>query len=102
MPLIQVKCPACGIDDELKNNIELDKQADFFMCPSHTDYTGAEVHALFCFSCGSINAAALDSDENLRYILTYKLDGTDLEKWCVEKKVPSIAIEKLRNHNYLK
>ncbi|MDG2229020.1 MAG: hypothetical protein P8L74_02740 [Gammaproteobacteria bacterium] len=102
MPLIKVKCQACGIDDELKNNIELDKEADFFMCPSHTDYTGAEVHALFCFSCGSINAAALDSDENLRYILTYKLDETDLEKWCVEKKVPSIAIEKLKNYNYLK
>jgi len=72
MPLIKVKCQACGIDDELKNNI------------------------------GSINAAALDSDENLRYILTYKLDETDLEKWCVEKKVPSIAIEKLKNYNYLK
>ena len=50
MPLIKVKCQACGIDDEIKNNIELDKEADFFMCPSHTDYTGAEVHALFCFS----------------------------------------------------
>ena len=101
MPLIKVTCQACGIDGELNNNIELDEEADFFMCHSHTDYSGAEVHALFCFSCGSINAASLDSKEELKYLLTYKLDGLDLEKWCIEKKVSSIAIKKLKKHQYL-
>ncbi|MDC0185494.1 hypothetical protein OAK03_01545 [Gammaproteobacteria bacterium] len=101
MSLIKVTCQACGVDGELNNDIKLDEETDFFMCPSHTDYSGAEVHALFCFSCGSINAAALDSEEGLKYLLTYKLDGLDLEKWCIEKKVPSIAIQKLKSYNYL-
>ena len=102
MSLIKVECQACGLSAEIENNIELDLETIFFMWSSHTDYSGSEVMALFCLSCGSINAVILDSGVDLKYILAYKLDGSDLAQWCVEKKVPAIARKKLKDFQYIK
>ena len=58
MLLQKVTCQACGETDQVNNDSNHDALKKFFVWPSHTDHTGLNIYAFFCFSCGSINSAA--------------------------------------------
>ena len=98
----KVTCQACGETDQVNNDSNLDTSTKFFVWPSHTDHTGLKIYAFFCFSCGSINAAAPDADAgNLKYFVTFKLDKPDLKKWCIKKGVDEMIMNRLTTAGYL-
>ena len=96
----KVTCQACGETDQVNNDSNLDTSTKFFVWPSHTDHTGLNIYAFFCFSCGSINAAAPDVG-NLKYFITFKLDKPDLKKWCINKSVDQMIMNRLTTAGYL-
>ena len=100
MSILNVTCQACGEADQVSDDANHDTSKKFFVWPSHTDHTGLNIYAFFCFSCGSINSAAPDAG-NLKYFITFKLDQADLKEWCTNKDVDQMIMKRLTTAGYL-
>ena len=100
MSILNVTCQACGEADQVSDDANHDTSKKFFVWPSHTDHTGLNIYAFFCFSCGSINSAA-PAAGNLKYFITFKLDQADLKEWCTNKDVHQMIMKRLTAAGYL-
>ena len=94
-------CQKCGASELMVADANNDPKSNFFMWPSHTDNTGLDIIAFFCFSCGTISEAAPDTFGDFEYFDSYKKNPKDLAIWCGELGVSNPILSKLTSNGFL-